>query len=121
MRYAYIFITAGLIFLLAGEAFGIWMGVQEDFTHRTAHAHVNLVGGVSLILYGLVHRAFPALAASRLAGVQMGVALLGAIVLPAGIYYVVATQNPAVAIAGSFIVIAGTLTFLVMFARRGAA
>ena len=35
---------------------GIWMGMHEDFTLAPVHAHINLLGWVTLALYGLYHR-----------------------------------------------------------------
>src|SRR5262245_26327667 len=74
MRYDAIFISAGLICLLIGMSVGIWMGVREDILYAPAHAHLNLVGWVTLCLYGLIHRAYPSLAAAKLAPVQLWLA-----------------------------------------------
>ena len=35
---------------------GIYMGMHEDFTLAPVHAHINLLGWVTLALYGLYHR-----------------------------------------------------------------
>ena len=42
-----------------GMAMGIVMAVGHDFTLAPAHAHLNLLGWVSLSLYGLFYRAYP--------------------------------------------------------------
>jgi hypothetical protein len=42
---------------LGGMALGILMGISQDFTLAPAHAHLNLLGWVTLALYGLYHRA----------------------------------------------------------------
>lgn len=41
---------------LGGMSLGIVMGVSQDFTLSPAHAHLNLLGWVTLALYGLYHR-----------------------------------------------------------------
>jgi cbb3-type cytochrome oxidase subunit 1 len=46
------------------------MGIAHDFTLAPVHAHSNLVGWVSLALFGAIYRAFPELAVSRLARVH---------------------------------------------------
>lgn len=119
-RYDVIFISAALLCLILGEGLGMWMGKTGDFTFAPAHAHLNLVGWVTLVAYGLIHRAYPALAASRLAAVQCVLAVVGALVLPFGIGYVLITSDPIIALVGSVIVFAATLLFGTMFIRRSA-
>lgn len=43
---------------LAGMSAGILMGILQDFTIAPAHAHLNLLGWVTMALYGLYHRSF---------------------------------------------------------------
>lgn len=38
---------------------GVWMGQAEDFTLMPVHAHINLLGWVSMMLYGIVYRVLP--------------------------------------------------------------
>jgi hypothetical protein len=122
MRYDIMFIGAALICLLVGEGFGIWMGVHQDFVLAPSHAHLNLVGWVTLTAYGLVHRAYPALAGSRLAPYQCALAILGATGLPIGIGMAIASGDTNVlpAIIFSFVVLTATLLFALMFFRKAA-
>jgi hypothetical protein len=48
-------VMAGLA-ALGGMILGIVMGIAQDFTLAPAHAHLNLLGWVTLALYGLYHR-----------------------------------------------------------------
>jgi hypothetical protein len=48
-------LMAGLA-ALGGMTLGIVMGLAQDFTLAPAHAHLNLLGWVTLALYGLYHR-----------------------------------------------------------------
>jgi hypothetical protein len=122
MRYSSIFIITGLICLLVGEVFGIW--ISQDMAMRDqlhpAHAHLNLAGWVTLALYGLIHHAYPQLASAKLAPVQAVLAIFGAIVLPIGIYMAITSneQNVGVAIVGSLGVLLGTLLFAIMFVGK---
>jgi hypothetical protein len=70
---------------LLGMAFGIFMGIKQDFALAPAHAHLNLLGFVVMFLSALYYRAFPAAAASRLAPYQAIVSVVGALVFPTGI------------------------------------
>lgn len=121
MRYPAIFISIGLLCLLIGEIFGIWMSQDLDrFSLHPAHAHLNLAGFVTLTLYGLIHRAYPQLARTKLAPVQCALAIFGGIVMPPGILIAIMTSEaqPGVAIAGSVGVLLGTLLFMIMFVGK---
>lgn len=120
MRYDVVFIGAALTCLLVGEGMGIYMGMAQDFTLSPVHAHLNLLGWVTLVVYGLLHRAYPQLAASRLAGPQAVLAIAGAVLMPAGIAAAMLAQFYLLAFVGSFAVLAATLMFAFMFARRAA-
>jgi hypothetical protein len=118
MRYPTIFIAVALLCLLVGEAFGIWISQSpERFPLHPAHAHLNLAGWVTLALYGLMHRAYPELAATRLAPLQCAAAVLGAVVMAPGILLAITSgeQNLGPVIVGSLGVMLGTLLFGVMF------
>lgn len=118
MRYDVIFISAALLCLLAGESLGIWMGIARDFTLAPVHAHVNLLGWVTLAAYGLIHRVYPSLASSRLAGPQCALAITASATMPAGIALAMLMRNPTLAITAAFGVLAATLMFAAMFVRR---
>lgn len=45
------FVTGGLL-LLSGMVLGEYMGAHEDFALSPLHAHINLLGWVTLALYG---------------------------------------------------------------------
>lgn len=54
------FMRLGALSALVGMALGVWMGANENFTLRPVHAHINLLGFASMMLFGLFYRAFPA-------------------------------------------------------------
>jgi cbb3-type cytochrome oxidase subunit 1 len=53
------FLQLGVLFALVGMGLGVWMGKTENFTLAPVHAHINLLGWVSMLLYGLIYRAVP--------------------------------------------------------------
>lgn len=55
-----------LLYFVAGTGLGIYMGMSEDFTLRPVHAHLNLLGWVSLAITGLIYERFPAATTTRL-------------------------------------------------------
>ena len=108
-----------LVILLAGMLAGIVMGAQQNFVLAPAHAHLNLVGGVLLFLFGLYYRVIPAAGRMMLARIQGWLHIVGAVLFPAGIA-VVLLNGPAYAaapIAGSLIVIAAMALFVVVVFR----
>lgn len=75
------FIGIGILYLLVGIGFGMYMGGKGDFTFTPLHAHINLVGFVLMTLFGLVYRQFPAMAAGNLAKAHFWLHLVGSVVL----------------------------------------
>lgn len=113
------YILFGLVWLVLGMVFGIWMGVAQKFTFANSHAHMNLVGFTISVLFGLIHRQYPGLGESRLAGAQFGIYQLGAVLLVAGKMMVDGGGGDGLVKAGSVVVLAGAALFLWMFAARG--
>jgi hypothetical protein len=108
-----------VVVLLVGMLAGIAMGIQQNFTLAPAHAHLNLVGGVLLFLFGLYYRLIPAAGTSMLAKVQGWLHIAGAILFSAGVA-IVLTKGPSFVvapIAGALTVIAAMALFAVIVFR----
>jgi hypothetical protein len=107
------------VILMAGMLAGIVMGIKQDFAPAPAHAHLNLVGGVLLFLFGLYYRLIPAAGISTLAKVQGWLHIIGAIALPIGVAIVIVKGEALVAIpiVGSLIVTAAMALFAVIVFR----
>jgi hypothetical protein len=105
---------------LLGMAFGIFMGIRQEFALAPAHAHLNLLGFVTTFLSALYYRAFPAAAASRLARYQAIIGVVGAVLFPIGIASVLLGGHgrfePFV-VAGALTVFAGMVLFAVIVFR----
>ena len=46
------FFAVAPLYVLMGMGLGIFMGAQQNFALAPAHAHVNLIGWVTMALYG---------------------------------------------------------------------
>jgi len=112
MDIARYFVATGAVLGGLGMVMGIVMGVSEDFTLSPAHAHLNLVGWVSLVLFGLAYRVQLA-RSGALAAVHYWVASAGAVILPIGIYVAIVRNEPAIAIIGAILSLASMLIFIV--------
>jgi cbb3-type cytochrome oxidase subunit 1 len=74
-----------VLYAIVAVALGNVMVAQHDFTMRTVHVHLNLLGWVSCALYGVYLRLHPAAAASRLARVHFFVAHIGFVLFVSGL------------------------------------
>ena len=69
-RFATRWIAIALVYFVAAVSLGIFMAASEDFRLRGLHVHLNLLGWVSMALFGIVYRLFPRVAATRLAALH---------------------------------------------------
>ena len=74
------------LYFILGVALGIYMSITSDFVVRPVHAHVNLLGWVSLSVAALIYKAYPAAAASKLARGHFWISIVAMPVLLAMLY-----------------------------------
>lgn len=65
-------LRSATVYLLVGLVMGIGMAASGDFTLKGVHAHLHLLGWVSLALTGLVYALAPDLAKGALARWHVG-------------------------------------------------
>jgi cbb3-type cytochrome oxidase subunit 1 len=114
---------AAVLLGLAGMIWGISMAIAQDHSAMPAHAHLNLLGWVSLFLFGIFYRLHPALDSARVALVQVSIWIAATIVLTIGVALVhTGRQNgDPIAAVGSLIIVADMLLFgWLLFARASA-
>lgn len=58
-RVALWFFAVAPVYVLIGMGFGIYMGATMNFTLAPAHAHLNLIGWVTMALYGTFYALAP--------------------------------------------------------------
>ncbi|HEY0598577.1 hypothetical protein [Brevundimonas sp.] len=75
------FLRLGVLSALVGMSLGVWMGANQDFVLRPVHAHINLLGFASMMLFGLFYRSFPAAARGWLPMVHFALSVLGFLIL----------------------------------------
>jgi cbb3-type cytochrome oxidase subunit 1 len=112
------FILIGLLYGIFGFAFGIWVGITQNFSQAHLHAHINLIGFASMVLFGLLYRSFPAMAESKLATLHFLLFAPGSVIFLAGI----PLANSGIiilAVIGSLMVLSGLIVFLVNFLMNG--
>jgi len=111
------FFASAVIYVTCGMLFGIWMSASHDHGLASAHAHLNLVGWVTMALFGIYYHLVPAAAENRLAVLHFAVATLGVWLLVPGIVLAIQGRTEILAILGSFATLASMLLFLVTVLR----
>jgi hypothetical protein len=113
------FFIAGVLCVTLGMFWGIGMAISGDHTLAPAHAHLNLVGWVSMGLFGLYYTLTPSAAASTLAKVHLGLAIAGVVVMVPGIVTVLKGGGEGMAAGGSMLTAASMLVFLYTVFKNG--
>ena len=111
---------AAVVMVIAGMIWGITMAITQDHSTLPAHAHLNLLGWVSLFLFGIYYHLHPAVDRSRLASLQVWVWIVSTIILTIGVALVHsghAIGDPIAAVS-SLLVLADMLLFGWLVIRR---
>jgi hypothetical protein len=116
---AFVFFIAAVVSVFAGMIWGIQMAISHDHLLAPAHAHLNLVGWVTLALYGVYYRLTPSAGRTRLAAVHAGLAIPGVIVMVVGIAIVRSGGTSTIAAVGAILSIMSAGLFLVTVLRSG--
>lgn len=101
------FAIGGLSALL-GMSLGIAMGIAHDFSLTPVHAHLNLLGWVTMALYGLYYRERSP-AAGKFQWTQVGAAACGIPLMTGGLAVMLTEAFPVLAGAAEAAVIVGSL------------
>ena len=113
------FFRTAVIYALLGMAGGIYMAASHDHSQMPAHAYLLLLGWVSMFLYGVFYKLFPA-AQSGLAALHWWIANIGLIVMVAGIIIIYGRapeRGEILATVGALTNIAGMVLFAVIVFR----
>lgn len=117
------FLRLSVLFVVLGVSLGYWMGATHNFTVSPVHAHINLLGWVSMFLYGLFYRVFPGAAQGWLPKVHMALAVTGLPIMMVGLtIQLLAVPGlmgfvPPMMIVGPTLVVLGMFTFAVIVFR----
>jgi hypothetical protein len=115
------FLRVAVLYAVAGMALGIAMAMSGDHTQMPTHAHINLIGWVSMALYAATYRLWPAAARSALAPWHFWLANAGALLVTIGVAGIVAgheDQFGPIAGIGSIATLLSMLLFAAIVWRR---
>ncbi len=105
--------TSAAIIGLAGMLWGLQMAITGDHGNLAAHGHLNLLGWVSLALYGTYYH-LAGITRLNLARVQVLLAISGSIIMGIGIAIAQNTGAEELAKIGAVLVILSGALFMVI-------
>jgi hypothetical protein len=119
MRITYFCFILATLAGTIGMLLGLYMGIAGDHSLSPSHAHLNLLGWVTMMLYGLYHRGAPQVD-MVLRWVQVGLGGAGFPAFSAGLGVYLHTGSDAafmVVTAGVIACIAAMVLFIVILVR----
>jgi len=115
------FFALGVVYLLLGMSWGMQMGGTEDFTMMPAHAHLNLLGWVTMSIYGTFYALTHASLSPRLAWINFALAAIGVAVMIPSLALFLPAHNvkfvPGI-IVGELLTVSSLLVFAVSVYRE---
>jgi hypothetical protein len=117
------FFAVGALLLLGGMALGEYMGSHEDFQLAPLHAHINLLGWVTLALFGTFYALTKDTYSPGLAWTNFILSSLGVLTMIPLLYLTLTTSDggtkygPLAGMAGGLAIL-GLLVFLVSVFRE---
>jgi len=105
---------AGVYFFLA-VILGLVMGIIQNFAFTSVHAHLNLLGWVSMALFGLIYSVYKKAGETSLAKAHFWLHNIGLPIMQGTLFLELLTGNTSLTIGiiiGSLIVILGVILFV---------
>ena len=106
---------AGVYFALA-VTLGLVMGIIHNFAFSSVHAHLNLLGWVSMALFGIIYLFFPMASKTKLANAHFWLHNIGLPVMQGALFLQILTGNASLTLGiviGSILVVLGTFLFVI--------
>jgi cbb3-type cytochrome oxidase subunit 1 len=114
------FLKVAVVYFVIGVLFGMYMGIAQQFQMSSVHAHINLLGWVSLALAGVIYVLFPGAGSSLLGKLHFWLHNIGLPLMVVGLYIEIAGIAKATALisAGGLIAIIGIILFAINVFRH---
>lgn len=119
-----LFVLIALIYAIIGMLLGNVMGATMDHSQLPTHAHIMLVGWVSMALSGIIYRLWPQMKSGVLPLVNFGLHQIGSVVMSIALYMLYggmveeAAIGPVLGIAG-ILVMAALIVLTFIFLTKG--
>ncbi|SER24823.1 Cytochrome C and Quinol oxidase polypeptide I [Gracilibacillus ureilyticus] len=110
------FLKIAVVYFVTGVLLGLTMGITQNFSFTSVHAHINLLGWVSLALIGVIYYCYPQAGTTSLAKAHFWLHNLGLPIMQGALFIMLLTGNHSMAgvtIAGSLMLVIGVILFLI--------
>ena len=112
------YVAIALLWAIAGMLLGLYMGIAADNKLLVMHVAMMLTGFVTLAIYGMLYRLWPALKKSPLARIQFWIAVLSAAGIIVGSYFFATSGSvPLVANASVIFIVSAVLMAWLFIAK----
>ncbi|MDU0203626.1 MULTISPECIES: cytochrome-c oxidase [Paenibacillus] len=117
------FLKIAAIYITLAVLLGMLMGIIQDFRLASVHAHLNLLGWVSMAIFGLIYHFYPHAAETRLAKLHFWLHNIGLPLMQGGLAIEIISGNSAMlplVIVSSLLVVIGIILFTInLFLQLG--
>jgi hypothetical protein len=120
MKAASLSFLSAVLLAVAGMVWGLVMAMSGDHSTMPAHAHLILLGWVSLFLFGIFYHLHPSIDRSKTALIQVWIWIAGTLCVTLGVALLHSGRaiGDPFAAAGSMTVLADMLLFGWLVIRR---
>jgi hypothetical protein len=109
------YVAIALLWAIAGMLLGLYMGIAADNKLLVVHVAMMLTGFVTLAIYGMLYRLWPALKKSPLARIQFWIAVLSAAGIIVGSYFFATSGSVPLVASASFVFIVSAVLMAWLF------
>lgn len=110
------FLKIAVVYFVVAVILGLTMGMVDDFRFASVHAHLNLLGWVSMALFGLIYHFYPKAAVTRLAKTHFWLHNIGLPIMQGSLFYMLLADNESivvVTIVASVAVVVGIILYAI--------
>lgn len=110
------YLKLAAIYFTVGVLLGMVMGIIHDFRLTSVHAHFNLLGWVSMALFGLIYHFYPGAGQTKLAKTHFWLHNIGLPIMQISIALQITIENMAflpITIVSSLLVVIGVILFTI--------
>lgn len=109
------YVAVALLWAVVGMLLGLYMGIAADNKLLVMHVAIMLNGFVTLAIYGMLYRLWPALKKLTLARVQFWIAMIGAAGIVVGSYFFATSGSVPIVATASVLFIVGAALMAWLF------
>lgn len=110
------FLKIASVYFFIAVCLGLVMGIIHNFAFTSVHAHLNLLGWVSMAIFGIIYLIYPSSSSTGLAKGHFWLHNIGVPLMQGALFLQILTGNGSFTIGiiiGSILVVVGVLLFTI--------